>query len=234
MAPKKAPQKKAFKVAKKQKRNPNNIGGPNTCMIPESIPIQAVNLNTPYLFIKAGITGQRASAVAKEFGLYRIAKIVYTFKPLFDTYSSSLPGAGNAPNSLPNLYWKMNRYGDFPAAFNGDYMRSLGAKPFRLDDKSVTISYRPNTLQVQGNAAGNTAASIKMTPWLSTDDTPQDNLFTLSTAEHYGHTLLVEGGGAGTATGAVATLDIKVFYEFKNPRVVASSSNVTQAEILKI
>jgi len=234
MAPRK--NQKAKQLMKVSKRNPNHIGGPNTCMVPETVPIQAVNLNTPYLFIKAGITGQRASAIAKEFGLYRIAKIVYTFKPLFDTYSSSLPGTGNAPNSVPTLYWKMNRYGDFPPAFNGDYMRSLGAKPNRLDDKSVTIAYKPNTLLVQGNSAGNTAASIKTTPWLSTDDTPQDNNFTLSTAEHYGHTLFVEGGGAGNANGAVATLDIKIFYEFKNPRVVATSSNahMPTAELIKV
>lgn len=232
MAPRKT--QKMKKLMKVSKRNPNNIGGPNTCMVPETIPVMGINLNTPYLFIKGGITGTRASAIAKEFGLYRIAKVVYTFKPLFDTYSSSLPGTGSAPNSVPTLYWKMNRYGDFPAAFNGDYMRSLGAKPNRLDDKIVTIAYKPNTLTVQGNAAGNTAASIKTTPWLSTDDTPQDNNFTLSTANHYGHTLFVEGGGAGSANGVVCTLDIKIFYEFKNPRVVATSSNAPTAELIKV
>lgn len=211
------------------KRNPNNIGGPNTCKVIETVPQQVVNLNTPYLFIKAGITGPRASAIAKEFGLYRIAKIIYTHKPIFDTYSSSLPGTGNSPNAVPTLYWKMNRYGDFPAAFNGDYMRALGARPFRLDDKQVTFSYKPNILTAQDNAAGTTTAGVKLTPWLSTDDMPQDNLFTLSTAEHYGHTLFVEGGGAGTAQGAVATLDIQIVYEFKNPRLVVSSSNAVAA-----
>lgn len=216
------------------KRNPNNIGGPNTCKVIETIPTQVVNLNTPYLFLKSGITGARASAIAKEFGLYRIAKIIFTHRPIFDTYSSSLAGVGNSPNSLPTLYWKMNRYGDFPAAFNGDYMRSLGAKPFRLDDKQVSVSYKPNILTVQQDTAGNTPSGIKITPWLSTDDTPQDNAFTLSTALHYGHTLFVEGGGAGNATGAVANLDIKVVYEFKNPRLVTSSQGSSQATVLQV
>lgn len=216
------------------KRNPNNIGGPNTCKVIETLPTQSVNLNSPYLFIKAGITGPRASAIAKEFGLYRIAKIIYTHRPLFDTYSSSLVGTGNSPNSVPTLYWKMNRYGDFPAAFTGDYMRSLGARPFRLDDKNVKFSYKPNVLTAQDNAAGTTTAGIKVTPWLSTDDTPQDNLFTLSTAEHYGHTLFIEGGGAGTAQGVACYLDIQVVYEFKNPRLVVSSSNANVPESIKI
>lgn len=206
------------------KRNPNSIGGPNTCKVIETIPAQTVNMNTPYIFLKGGITGARASAIAKEFGLYRIASIRWTHRPLFDTYSSSLPGTGNSPNSVPTLYWKMNRYGDIPAAFNGDYMRSLGAKPFRLDDKNVVVTYKPNILNSQQNFAGPSQASIKITPWLSTDDTPGDQNFTLSTALHYGHSLFIEGGAAGTALGTACVLDCQVVYEFKNPRSVASSS----------
>lgn len=212
-------------VRKSSKRNPNNIGGPNTCKVIETIPAIAINLNTPYIINKAGITGTRASAIAKEFGLYRIAKLIFTYRPLFDTYSSSLAGTGNSPNSLPTLYWKLNRYGDVPAGFTGDYMRSLGAKPNRLDDKNVVVAYKPNILNVQNNFAGNTAAGVKMTPWLSTDDTPQDNNFTLSTAQHQGHSLFVEGGGAGTALGTCCLMDVKIVYEFKNPRVVAVSSD---------
>lgn len=187
----------------------------------EIVPSQGVNLNTPYLQIKAGITGARATALAKLFGEYRIKKIIFTYRPLFDTYSSSLPGAGNAPNSVPTLYWRMNRYGDTPAAFTAAYMRAMGATPIRLDDKQVTFSYSPNIIQSQQNVAGATTATIKIAPWLSTDDLVQDNNFNLSTAEHYGHTFFVEGGGAGTAQGAVAVLDIKVIYEFRNPRLTA-------------
>jgi len=208
------------------KRNSNNVvGGPNTCKVIETVPAVSIPLNTPVLVNKVGITGPRASAIAKEFGLYRIARIMFTYRPLFDTYSSSLPGVGNSPNAVPHLYWKINRYGDIPAGFNGDYMRALGAKPFRLDDKSVKFSYKPNILYQQNNGAGATTASVKITPWLSTDDTPADNLFTLSTAVHYGHSLFVEGGGAGNATGPCALMDVQIVYEFKNPRLVVSSSN---------
>jgi len=114
-------------------------------------------------------------------------------------------------------------------------MRALGAKPFRLDDKQVTFAYKPNILTAQDNAAAVTTAGVKMTPWLSTDDTPQDANFTLSTAEHYGHTLFVEGGGAGTGLGAVCYLDIQIVYEFKNPRLVTTPAmTTTVAEPVKI
>lgn len=187
----------------------------------EIVPTVPVNLNTPYLQIKAGITGSRASQLAKLFGEYRIKRIIYTFRPLFDTYSSSLPGTGNSPNSVPTLYWRMNRYGDTPAAFNGDYMRAMGATPHRLDDKQYSYSYAPNIIQSQQNVAAATTATIKVSPWLSTDDLVQDNNFNLSTAEHFGHSLFIEGGGAGTTQGTVALMDVKVIYEFRNPRLVA-------------
>lgn len=190
----------------------------------EIMPTQGVNLNTPYLVLKGGITGARASQMAKLFGEYRIKKIMWTYRPLFDTYSASLPGAGNAPNSVPTLYWRLNRYGDTPAAFTGDYMRAMGAKPHRLDDKQVSFSYSPNIIQSQQNDANVTTATIKVAPWLSTDDLVRDNNFNLSTADHYGHSLFIEGGGAGTALGAVCLVDCKVIYEFRNPRLAAVSN----------
>lgn len=193
----------------------------------EIVPTQNINLNTPYLQIKGGITGARASQLAKLFGEYRIKRVIYTYRPLFDTFSSSLPGAGNAPNAVPTLYWRLNRYGDTPAVFNGDYMRALGAKPHRLDDKQVVVSYAPNIIQSQQNVAGAATATIKISPWLSTDDIVQDNNFTLSTAEHFGHSLFVEGGGAGTAQGVVCAMDVKVLYEFRNPRLIASPGVAT-------
>lgn len=211
----------------------------------EIVPTQVINLNTPYLQIKSGITGSRAQGLAKLFGEYRIRKIIYTYRPIFDTYSSSLPGVGNSPNSVPTLYWRMNRYGDTPAAFNGDYMRAMGATPKRLDDKQVTFSYSPNIIQSQQNVAGATTATIKVSPWLSTDDLVNDNNFNISTAEHYGHSMFVEGGGAGNAQGAVCYQDVKVIYEFRNPRLTAvpqvsinpltgETQQVPQAVVLKV
>lgn len=222
------------------KRNSNNVvGGPNTCKVVETIPSVPLYLNTPTLVSKVGITGNRAPTIAKEFGLYRIAHIKFTVRPVSDTYISGSTGAGNSANQVPTLYWKMNRYGDFPAAFNGDYMRALGAKPYRCDDNQIVFSYKPNTLVVQQDLAGNTPASIKITPWLSTDDTPNDNNFTLSTAVHYGHTMFIEASGAGSANGIVANMDIQVVYEFKNPRlvVVPQSQNlppVAEQKVLTI
>lgn len=190
----------------------------------EVVPTQTVNLNTPYLQIKAGITGGRARQLAALFGEYRIRKITYTFRPWFDTFTPGIATGGSNAVVVPTLYWRLNRYGDMPAAFNGDYMRAMGAKAIRLDDKVVSYSYAPNIIQAQQNVAGSSTATIKVSPWLSTDDLVNDQAFTLSTAEHFGHTLFIEAAANGSGNGGAAYMDVKVVYEFRNPRLNASSS----------
>lgn len=210
-----------------RKRNSNNVvGGPNTCKVVEVLTETQLNLNTPYVFVKQGITGARAPAIAQQFGLYRIASVSFTLRPRFDTYSQGIAGVGNNPVSVPTFYWKMNRFGDMPAGFNADSMRALGCKAYRLDDKNVRFGYKPNILVAsKDNTGGGVDTNqIKITPWLSTDERPQDNAFTLSTATHYGHAMWIDAVGAGTADGVVCDMDVRVVYEFKNPRIVQESS----------
>ena len=118
------------------KRNPNNIGGPNTCKVIETLPTQTIATNTPYLFVKTGITGQRAPEIAKQFGLYRIAKIIFTHKPWYDTFTPGFAAGGGAPaqyqTTVPQLYWKMNRYGDAPVGFTAATCSRLVLNPFVL------------------------------------------------------------------------------------------------------
>lgn len=219
----KAKSKRVYKKrASKPIRKTRSTSQFATCV--EVIPSQGLNVNTPYIFSKAGITGGRASSMAQIYGFYRIKKIIYTHRPLYDTYAAAAGGVASYATQIPSLYWQMNRYGDAPAAFDANYMRSLGSKPNRLDDKNVVFSYSPNMLLVGEDNAGNNASQIKMTPWISTDTRPGDNTFTISTAEHFGHTLFVEAAAAGGAQGPVLNMDVKVIYEFKTPRVPQSAN----------
>lgn len=201
---------------------------PNRAAAVEIIPDVALSHNIPYIFSKAGITGTRASALAQQFGFYRIAKITYVHRPYFDTFSPDPTGVpGGNPLTVPQLYWQMNRYGDAPAVFDGDYLRSLGSKPIRFDDKNVTVSYRPNMLMVGEDNAGNDASQVKMTPWISTDETPGDGAFTLSTAEHFGHLLFIDA--AASAPGQVGMMDVQIHYEFKTPRTQRTPTTMDAA-----
>lgn len=212
------------------KRNTNFVGGPNTAKVTETYNLGNVNAQTPYLFIKSGITpGNRAATTAPNFGLYRIARITFTLRPYFDTYLPSVyqgGAVGNQPVAVPYLYWKINRYGDAPANFGAQYLRDQGSKPIRLDDKVITWSYRPNILVADALAGAAVSGQVKMTPWLSTDIAPQDQAFALSTTDHYGHLMYVEGAAAGNAQPVIGQLEAKVVYEFKNPRGVNTTSGV--------
>lgn len=212
----------------RRKYNSNNVsGGPNTCKVVETLSETQINLNTPYLFTKQGITGDRAPIIASQFGLYRIASLKFTIRPRFDTYSQGIAGTVNNPISVPTFYWKINRYGDMPGAFNADTMRALGVKAYRLDDKNVVFKYKPNILIASKDTPGTGTNQVKITPWLSTDEAPADATFTLSTATHYGHAFFVDAVGAGSADGVVADMDITVVYEFKNPRMPAVNESIT-------
>jgi len=185
----------------------------------------AIILNQGYQFEIPGITGDKPIAICEQFGLYRISKVVHKFTPFFDTYSSAAPGPAA---SVPNLLWKMNRYADKPPGFVAEDLRNLGAKPIRFDDKTLTVAYRPNILSSIASG-GTNSGQIKMTPWLNTDSAPDTPNFALSTTAHYGHFYIVECAVNGNGQTPVGTLEATIVYEFKNPRVVyTSTANTTQ------
>lgn len=215
------------KTARRSKRNPNVIGGPQTAHVIQTLPTTPIKANQPFAVSVAGIVGDRALAHAPEYGLYRISKVVFRFKPWFDTFQSTTSG-GNGVGAVPTLYWRMNRMADAPSAFSSDDLRSLGAKPIRFDDKQITVSYRPNILTLQATA-GSGSGSMKMTPWLNTDRSPDTATYFPSTTEHYGHFFMVEAPAFGDGSTPVGTFDATVFYEFKNPRVTwGTASNAAQ------
>lgn len=214
-------------------RNPQVVGGPNTCKVIET---QTLTLlaNNAYIVSMPGIVGTRPQAIAPNFGLYRIAKMMFKYKATSDTFVSNpafIGGAGAV--TVPHLYWKMNRFADLPAAFTAQNLRDLGAKPFRLDDKTVTVAYKPNIL-LSSASAGTDSGQLKMTPWLNTDSAPDTGAFVLSTTHHYGHFFIIDCSTNGNGATPVATVDITIVYEFKNPRTNWSSSESGAPEVRRL
>lgn len=216
---------KKARVPRPLKYNARRVGGPNTARV-EHTYSTTILANQPYDTSFAGIIGTRPQALAPNFALYRIAKVVMRFKPNFDTYVSNPAFVGGAgPVTVPTLYWKMNRFADQPAAFTGDDLKRLGAKPIRFDDKQITVSYKPNILLSRSTnpnnpaVGGSDSGQVKMTPWLNTDSSPMTAQYALSTTEHWGHFFIVECSVNGNGATPVGTYDVTVYYEFKNPRV---------------
>lgn len=200
---------------------------PNACKIVETLPFDDIIANQPYTFSVDGIIpNTRAAAVAEQFGLYRIARVTFKFKPNSDTFVSNPAFVGGAGAiTVPYLYWKMNRFADAPAGFNADDLKNMGSKALRFDDKTLTVSYKPNILSSIASA-GTNSGQIKMTPWLNTDSAPDTPNFALSTTAHYGHFYIVECGVNGSGQTPVGTLEATIVYEFKNPRVRYTSTGV--------
>lgn len=214
---------------------------PNTAKVVEFFDLGQFNINEAYEFGLAGIVPTqlvggaptRASIVAPAYGLYRVAQIEYKITPRFDTYAANLgqPGipVGDQAVEVPKLYWKMNRYGDSPVGFTSLDMLSLGSKPLRLDDKTLTIKYKPNILLANAGAAAvaqdGGSGQVKITPWLSTDSEAGDNAFALSTTQHYGHIMYIEAAAAGDGVSTICEIQARVVYEFKNPRILESHAS---------
>lgn len=208
--------------------------GPNVAKVVEYFDLGVFEANVAHDFSLAGIVPAnggaptRASIVAPAYGLYRVAQIEYKIKPKFDTYIAGQVPVGDQPVEIPVVYWKMNRYGDAPIGFTAAELQSLGAKPIRLDDKTITIKYKPNILLANAGAAAVAQAggsgNLKMTPWLSTDSEADDNNFALSTTTHYGHMLFVECAAAGDGTPVICEIVARVVYEFKNPRILENAA----------
>lgn len=201
------------------KYNPKLVGGPNTCRITETLKTISILPNTPYRISVGGITGARALAVCDQFALYRIAKVVYKYKPTSDTFVSN-PAfiGGNGAITVPHLYWKMNRFADNPPAWGVQDIQAMGAKPVRFDDKTITIAYKPNILLASASG-GDNSGQVKMTPWLNTDSAPETGVFVPSDTDHYGHFYWVDCAVNGAGTTPVGTLTVTIYYEFKSPRV---------------
>lgn len=225
-------------VSRPLKMNAKRVGGPNTARVSTTY-TASILPNQPYDFSIAGIVGDRPLAHAPEYALYRIARVVFKYKPAFDTYVSN-PGfiGGAGAVTVPTLYWKMNRFADAPAAFSANDLKALGSKPIRFDDNQVTHSYKPNILLSRATNTGNPAAGgsdsgqLKMTPWLSTDaQLISANPFAPSTTQHWGHFFIVDCAVNGAGTTPVGTLDVTIYYEFKNPRVDWTSSSVSSIKI---
>lgn len=219
---------------------------PNTAKVVEFFDLGQFDANVAHEFVLNGIVPTqrvggmptRAALVAPAYGLYRVAQIEYKVSPKYDTFLPAADQAGVAvgdqPVEIPKLYWKMNRYGDAPVGFTSEDMQSLGSKPIRLDDKTITIKYKPNILLANSGAAATAqdggSGQVKITPWLSTDTEAGDNQFNLSTTEHYGHIMYIECSAGGDGIPVICEISARVVYEFKNPRILESAQSLARRQ----
>lgn len=156
----------------------------------------------------------RAADIAANYQSYRIKKITLTVKPPFDSYTL----AGGM--SKPTFYYMIDKQGALPFNINLAGLKSAGAKPIALDEKPLSISWRPSVLEAvmyQPAGVGQlTASKYRISPWLSCNSLPLGGgAFIASGLDHLGIYWYVDcTANPGAAT---YTVECEVQFEFKKP-----------------
>lgn len=172
------------------------------------------NANTLYSLMNTQLADfPRAETVGSQYQHFRIKRIAVTFKPQFDTYSA---GAGT---TKPNLYWMIDKSGAIPTNVSLEGLKAMGARPKQLDEKNITISWRPSVLEAvmyaPGAPAASTASKYKISPWLSTQAGAEiPGAFVPSGIDHLGIYWYVD---QLVASGAQYTCEVEVQFQFKKP-----------------
>jgi len=155
----------------------------------------------------------RARDIAKGYQYYRIKRVTLVVKPTQDTFQQG-------GNSIPYLYYMIDRVKQFQAGFNAAQLKAMGAKPRRVDEKNVTFSFTPSVLTETFDAtlSSNTAVQYKIAPWLPCKDTSQLGVWNPNTTDHMGIVWRIEQEfTTGSATAYIVERHIEI--EFKKPAV---------------
>lgn len=166
----------------------------------------------------------RATAVAQGFQEYRISKVELFIKAVADTFDSGLIGTGNNP-SVPHFLYMIDKTATLMN--NGSTSQTLkqaGAKPIRLDDKTIYIKFKPavqigSSEVIPGPApVGELSAAYKTSPWLTTNGNAgtAGSPWVVNSVDHMGISFAAEQPRGPTPT-QVASVSIRITYEFRKP-----------------
>jgi len=160
---------------------------------------------------------ERATVVSQAYQEYRITGVKFKFTPRFDTFAATTDIA--TALSVPYLYYMIDRSGVIKPSPTLAMLQSMGAKPIRFDDKTVTVKYRPGV--VQSVESGLTVGSSVLTkpmisPWLSTqrDQSPGN---ATSLVDHRGLWFILDAKGLPGDGAYEYDVDIEVNFQFRKP-----------------
>jgi len=202
---KSAPRKKVTKAKKKVM----NVTDKASCSVTRSL-APAVTNNVYSFDSIALVDYQRAVGIAKNYQRYRMSGVKVTWKPTFDTYSPA------TPNQKPFLYYMIDKSGSIPDTVTLEGLKQMGARPIALDEKPVSVTFKPAVLgEARINAGLPQAASYLVSPWLSTNQNPTSpGAWNPSDVSHQGIKFYIEQAGIPTQE---FTMEMEVQFEFIKP-----------------
>lgn len=214
--PKKAPRTRRPRVARRKvmRRAKRNFNQPEQASLTEVLPASLLAANQNYSSYNLSLSNfVRARDIAKGYQYYRIKRVTIVIKPTQDTFQVG-------GNSLPYLYYMIDRVGQFRSGFTLAQLQAMGAKPRRVDDKTITFSYTPSVLTetYDNTALANIAVQYKMCPWLPTRDSAILANWSPNTTDHFG---IVWRMAQDIVTGSPSAFSVerRVEIQFKKPSV---------------
>lgn len=131
----------------------------------------------------------RAQQLAPFFQEYKITSVKLMFRPKWDTF----PATGLPAEQLPYLLYQTDCSSSVPNNINYSDFISMGVKPVRFDDKTIT-RYMPPCVIMNSTLSGPSVlpAIIRKSPWLPTSSS-NGGPWTLNDVVHHGATFQITG-----------------------------------------
>lgn len=192
---------------------------PDVASVSVAYELPPVNTNKPYAYESFRLSDiPRAVQVAQAYQQYRIANIRITWKPLYDTFSAA------TAVTKPSVYYYIDRAGSVPDAFTVAMLKQMGIRPHALDEKPLSVSWKPSTLQQVGGGADANQV-VRYSPWLSTNGnaTVAAAPWIPSDVNHLGIKYFIESADGLQTTPVQLTIEYQI--QFKKPNWVTSSSD---------
>lgn len=211
MAPRKYKKKSAPRKAAPRRRVAKkvmNVVDKASCSVTRTL--APVRNNLMYSFDSIALADyDRAVSVARNYQRFRMSGVKVTWKPTFDTYSPA------TPNQKPFLYYMIDKSGSVPDNVTLEGLKQMGARPRALDEKPISVIWKPAVLgESRINAGIPQAANYLTSPWLSTNQNPTSPLaWNPSDVSHQGIKFFIEQQGAEQ----FFTMEIEVQFEFIKP-----------------
>lgn len=156
----------------------------------------------------------RAREIAQYYQEFRITKVQFRFKPLFDTF---VAGTAVAGGGTPQLYMYVNRDGDVSG--DSTAMVRMGINPISLaKDGNKTMTWKPSVVYPSDTGL---ASIIKTSPWLNCNNDTTAGAYVPNATLHFGlvwNVVLLDGTGNAPVDYPVGTAEIETFYEFRRPQ----------------
>lgn len=213
----------------RSKRRSNNVPEYASCSVKRTITATAGQpfvVNTMYEAHNIQLADYvRAATIGAGYQFFRIKKVAITYKIGYDTYQA---GAGAA--TRPNFYYMIDKGQTIPLTVSLESLKLMGARPHVVDNKPLTVSWKPAVLTEDATTVGPSGPSqYKISPWLNTN---QANLgaFVPSQIAHngiYWYCQMDATGGVGYNYSA----EMEVQFEFKKPLWTLNPSSVNATGI---